>query len=237
MSDELKVCPKCGWYILLGHGTTRACYKAEAKVAQVFIDAFPDVESTKLGYGDERLTFDFGSGRSLTLWIGRRKNTTRPEGLHWIGGRGAKMTDAEIIRLIGALRDVAAAGADAAAPAPAAEPEPAPAELIARRLGRRGGGADNSETGFIWYAYRAVGAPPQSSAEVLSYRVDEQGCATAQMRFLLGPGAYPPNDFTYVTMLVESNGDVYLGRGLTPRASCAVGSKPATTLDTIDEAA
>lgn len=69
-SEDLEVCTKCGWY---AHGPYRAsaCHPdrgaaADALAAQI------NLPSTKLGYGDGRLTFDLHEDLNITLEVDDR---------------------------------------------------------------------------------------------------------------------------------------------------------------------
>lgn len=82
--NDLEVCKACGWHRLLNH----VCYPAAGKAADDLIlrvkEMVPEVEATKLGYGDLRVTFEFFGDCSITLRVDSEGRDFQINHLHWL---------------------------------------------------------------------------------------------------------------------------------------------------------
>lgn len=76
--NEMKVCPKCGWYDI-DPSHREKCDPAAAAVADRIAAQLPDIKSTKLGWGDGVLTFEIGSELKVGLGLsgGRKRISFR----------------------------------------------------------------------------------------------------------------------------------------------------------------
>lgn len=80
---DLKVCPKCGWHMLMNH--EERCEPRAGKRASALAEALPEIPSTKLGYGDGMVTFEPAENASRDLQplhvhfeVSDRENEPRP---------------------------------------------------------------------------------------------------------------------------------------------------------------
>ena len=81
-SKKLAVCPKCGWHDGFTHA--RECSPKAGALADKLVALFPNVKSTKLGYGFGRLTFQFDKQHSITLHVYRSGFSV--DSIFWLGG-------------------------------------------------------------------------------------------------------------------------------------------------------
>lgn len=72
MSD-LKVCTKCGWYAHSRFSINR-CDPVLGEHAAVLQAAIGDITSTKLGYGEHRVTFTIADGFAVGFDVGHPWN-------------------------------------------------------------------------------------------------------------------------------------------------------------------
>lgn len=80
--SNLPVCPKCGWHNGFSHA--RECNPKAGAAAALLQGQFADIESTKLGYGFGRLTFNFDRRHSVTFQV-QRTGKFDLERVFWLG--------------------------------------------------------------------------------------------------------------------------------------------------------